>query len=537
MANTFPSSSCFILVHVMLLIIGKVNTWNYNNSLPSELFLLDIVNRVHVDFNSIKQASLDYGNIVQLTPSAVLYPSSQNDIVSLIKFSYNSPLPFKIAAKGHGHSVRGQAMALNGVVIEMTSLNNNRDNYHGNHDANQIVVHNYSSLYGSSFVDAGGEQLWIDVLQETLRYGLAPVSWTDYLYLTVGGTLSNAGISGQTFRHGPQISNVYEMDVITGKGELVTCSEKFNSELFYAILGGLGQFGIITRARIRLEPAPTRVKWVRMLYNDFPAFTRDQEHLISINEGRQGVDYVEGSLILPRSPANNWRSSSFFSATNVAKITNLVAENEILYTLEVAKYYDDHTSNIVDEELELLFKGLNFIPGFIFTNDVSYVDFLNRVQKGELDLRAKGLWDVPHPWLNIFLPKSHIMDFNSGVFLDIVLKNNITSGLVLVYPMNRDKWDERTSAVLPDEDVFYTVGFLHASGFDGWKPLDEQNEEILRFCDEAGIEVKQYFPHYTTKEAWESHFGSKWKTFKEMKKKFDPKNILSPGQGIFTAPS
>jgi hypothetical protein len=36
------------------------------------------------------------------------------------------------------------------------------------------------------------------------------------LYLTVGGTLSNAGISGQTFRFGPQISNVHELDVITG---------------------------------------------------------------------------------------------------------------------------------------------------------------------------------------------------------------------------------------------------------------------------------------------------------------------------------
>jgi len=38
----------------------------------------------------------------------------------------------------------------------------------------------------------------------------------------------------------------------------VTCSSENNSELFYAVLGGLGQFGIITRARIALGPAPTR---------------------------------------------------------------------------------------------------------------------------------------------------------------------------------------------------------------------------------------------------------------------------------------
>ena len=66
------------------------------------------------------------------------------------------------------------------------------------------------------YIDASGEQLWADVLHAALDHGLTPRSWTDYLHLTVGGTLSNAGISGQAFRHGPQISNVQELDVITG---------------------------------------------------------------------------------------------------------------------------------------------------------------------------------------------------------------------------------------------------------------------------------------------------------------------------------
>lgn len=44
-----------------------------------------------------------------------------------------------------------------------------------------------------------------------------------------------------------------------GKGEVLTCSEDRNSDLFHSVLGGLGQFGIITRARIALQPAPQRV--------------------------------------------------------------------------------------------------------------------------------------------------------------------------------------------------------------------------------------------------------------------------------------
>lgn len=69
---------------------------------------------------------------------------------------------------------------------------------------------------GAPFVEAMGGDLWVDVLKASLEFGLAPKSWTDYLHLTVGGTLSNAGISGQSFRHGPQISNVLHLQVVTG---------------------------------------------------------------------------------------------------------------------------------------------------------------------------------------------------------------------------------------------------------------------------------------------------------------------------------
>ncbi|XP_064940583.1 cytokinin dehydrogenase 5-like [Musa acuminata AAA Group] len=129
---------------------------------------------------------------------------------------------------------------------------------------------------GEHYVDASGGDLQVDVLNWTLANdGLAPKSWTDYLYLSVGSTLSNAGVSGQAFHHGPQISNVHKLDMVTGKGELITCSEEQNSELFHGVLGGQGQFRIIIRARIALETAPHGVRWIRVLYSDFAAFTRD----------------------------------------------------------------------------------------------------------------------------------------------------------------------------------------------------------------------------------------------------------------------
>ncbi|XP_076926206.1 cytokinin dehydrogenase 2-like [Bidens hawaiensis] len=476
-------------------------------------------NNICTSTSCIKTASSDYGSLIQELPYGLLQPSSISDIIHLVQSSYNSSSPFPIAARGNGHSVRGQAMAKDGVVMDMSSLNNN------NVTGTVIRVSGNSSL--GFYADVGGEQLWIDVLRATLPHGLAPVSWTDYLYLTVGGTLSNAGISGQASFHGPQVSNVLEMDVVTGKGDLITCSKSMNSDLFYAVLGGLGQFGIITRARIVLDHAPTRVKWFKMVYDDFTKFTKDQEHLIT----NEGFDYVEGSLILKNSPAN-----SFFSSSDQYLINSLASENGILYCLEAVKYYHDEIIYTIEEEIQMIFNTLNVNLGLIFNKDVTFFDFLNRVRSEELVLQSLGLWEVPHPWLNLFVPRSRIADFNQGVLVDIVQKQSLCSGPFLIYPINRKKWDDRMSVVTPEDDdnMFYTVGLLNAAGpTTDPTVIEKQNKKILDYCEKAGIKIKQYLPHYTNKAGWMNHFGNKWSVFKAMKEQFDPKMILSPGQKIF----
>ncbi|CAL8995653.1 unnamed protein product [Prunus brigantina] len=502
---------------------------------PTELLRLVVDGQLSVDPSDIDTASKDFGLMTRAEPLAVLHPGSAQDVARLVRAAYSSAHGFTVSARGHGHSINGQAQTNNGVVIEMN----------GGGSSGRVMsrVRSGSGRVSEKgmYVDAWGGELWIDVLMSTLEYGLAPKSWTDYLYLSVGGTLSNAGISGQAFNHGPQISSVDELDVVTGRGELLTCSEEKNAELFHAVLGGLGQFGIITRARIALEPAPQRVRWIRVLYSNFSAFTKDQEFLISLHgqPSTHKFDYVEGFVIVDEGLINNWRSS-FFSPSNPVKITSINSQGGVLYCLEITKNYHESTADTIDQEIEGLLKKLDFVPTSVFTTDLPYVDFLDRVHKAELKLRSKGLWDVPHPWLNLFVPKSRISDFDKGVFKGIL--GNKTSGPILIYPMNKDKWDQRSSVVTPDEDIFYLVALLR-SALDTddethtLEHLTNQNRQILKFCDDAGIKVKQYLPHYTTQEEWMDHFGDKWGQFYQRKMDFDPRRILATGQRIFSPSS
>ncbi|XP_074577663.1 cytokinin dehydrogenase 6-like [Curcuma longa] len=498
------------LVLVVAYFAGAAVVSSWLDDVPPE-----IASKLDSGSNATARFATDYGGVTRAAnPAAVFHPSTADDIAALLRFAYCAESPFPVAARGNGHSVRGQALAPGGVAIDMAALGGGRRRI------------NVSSA--GMYVDAGGEQLWIDVLEAALRQGLSPQSWTDYLYLTVGGTLSNAGISGQAFRHGPQISNVYELDVVTGKGEMITCSSESDRDLFYGVLGGLGQLGVITRARIALRPAPARVRWLRLFYTDLGDLTRDQEFLISLPE-TTGFDYVEGQVLLSHQRVGN---STFYSKQDVDSINRLKGELNIIYFLEGALYYD--SPSIADQKIEDLLKQLNFVPGFVFSNDVTYLEFLNRVHNEIQKLNSRDDDDSSstaplHPWLNLFLPKSGVRDFEAGILQNI----NLT-GLILLYPLNKNRWNDIMTATVPNEEVFYTVGFLWTATVEDWGTFDALNNEILGFCDQHGIEVKQYLPHYTSKLDWARHFGSdKWEKFAQLKRRYDPKALLSPGQQIF----
>lgn len=96
------------------------------------------------------------------------------------------------------------------------------------------------------------------------------------------------------------------------------------------------------------------------------------------------------------------------------------------------------------------------------------------------------------------------------------------------------RWDDKMSTMIPDEEIFYTFGLLRSATRDNLQYLEEQNKKILEFCESSGIKYKQYLPHYTTTKGWMEHFGAKWDNFLEMKLKYDPKLILSPGSTIFS---
>lgn len=89
------------------------------------------------------------------------------------------------------------------------------------------------------------------------------------------------------------------------------------------------------------------------------------------------------------------------------------------------------------QKIENLLSELSYIPSTLFVSEVPYLEFLDRVHVSEIKLREKGLWEVPHPWLNLLVPKSKIHVFAEEVFGNIL--TDTSNGPVLIYPVNKSK--------------------------------------------------------------------------------------------------
>jgi cytokinin dehydrogenase len=432
------------------------------------------------DGPSLAAAADDFGHLVHRQPMAVLKPGSVNDVVRMIKFARRHDI--EVAARGQGHSTQGQAQVEAGVVIDMSTL---------------AAVHEVNPT--NALVDGGTR--WLDLLEQTIPQGLTPPTLVDFLELTIGGTLSLGGIGSQAFRYGPQVDNVLDLQVVTGEGELVNCSASNNSDLFNAARSGLGQFGLIVGARVRLIPAPPNARLYHAFYSSLPAFLSDLETLI--DDGR--FDTVQGFAV--PDGAGGW-----------------------LYQLETAKYFapghepDDNS----------LLAGLSFNPGTQSAQDMSYFDYLNRLAPLVAFLRQIGVWAFPHPWVNLFVPAAHAQTL-IGETLATLTVDDVGQGPILIYPFNRNLF-RAPFFRLPDSRHFFIFSLLR----NAVPPTPERAAQLVaanRTLFERAVALggKRYpFDSVPmTKHDWQKHYQPLWGPFVSAKHHFDPDEILTPGQGIF----
>ncbi|MGW3356743.1 FAD-binding oxidoreductase [Streptomyces bungoensis] len=171
-------------------------------------------------------------------PALVVRCAGTADVVRAVEFARSQDL--LVAVRGGAHSIAGFSTCDDGIVIDLSPMK-------------------------GAFVDPAARRVvaqagmtWAELDHETQVFGLA----------VTGGLVSSTGISGFTLgggvgwllrRHGLASDNLTAAEVVTADGRVVRAGERENSELFWALRGGGGNFGVVTSLEYRLHPVGPQV--------------------------------------------------------------------------------------------------------------------------------------------------------------------------------------------------------------------------------------------------------------------------------------
>lgn len=443
-------------------------------------------------------AASDFGGLIQRTPRAVARPEQSEDVAALLRWAADHRVP--IAARGRGHSVYGRSQTADGIVVDMAVMA----------DIGPVLPPDriqsariQSPRIQSARITVGAGATWRSVIGRTLREGLVPPVLTNFLDLSVGGTLSIGGVGGTTHAFGMQTDNILELEVVTGEGKVVTCSPAANTELYDVVRAGQGQFGIITRATLALAPAPEHVRRYLLSYPDVASLAADQ--LRVLRESR--ADHVQGAVI----PAEGgWR-----------------------YEMELVVFGsgDDAPGDEVLAELRDD-RARAQIQDFTFSE---YVTLFDRF----VDLmRATGEWERPHPWLLTFLPGTAAVPTVRDIIDGLSPEDLGESGRLVFYPLTT-RPITTPLARMPDEPVVFTCNLIRSTP-SRRGPIDgilQQNKALYRRVRDAGGVLYPVSAVDFDRAEWADHFGDRWETVRRAKARFDPAHCLTPGYDWFEARS
>ncbi|MEV6309770.1 FAD-binding oxidoreductase [Streptomyces sp. NPDC051840] len=199
-------------------------------------FRADFSGEIHVPGSpGYDEARTVFNSMIDRRPAVVAQCSDEADVVRALRFAREEGL--EVAVRGGGHSVAGMALSEGGLVVDMRLMR-----------AVEVDP-------GARTVRVGGGATMADLDRATQPYGLA----------TTGGRVSTTGVGGFTLGGGSgwlerafglACDNLVAADLVTADGTAVHADADEHPELFWALHGGGGNFGVVTSLTLRLHDLP-----------------------------------------------------------------------------------------------------------------------------------------------------------------------------------------------------------------------------------------------------------------------------------------
>jgi FAD/FMN-containing dehydrogenase len=219
---------------------------------------------------------------VDRRPAAIARVAHAPDVARAVKFARERGL--ELAVRGGGHSPAGHGVSDGGIVLDLAGLRRLQI------DPARRVAWAETGLTAGEYTAAAG------------KHGLA-TGFGDTRSVGIGGITLSGGIGFLARKHGLTVDSLLSADVVTADGEHVRTDARRHPDLFWAIRGGGGNFGVVTRLQLRLHPVPAVLGGMLILPATADVITRFLEEADAAPEALSTIANVMTAPPLPFLPA------------------------------------------------------------------------------------------------------------------------------------------------------------------------------------------------------------------------------------------
>ena len=370
------------------------------------------------------------------------------------------------------------------------------------------------------FAEVLGMTTYEQLVDATLATGQMPLVVPQLKTITLGGAVAGVGIESSSFRNGTPHESVVEMDVLTGDGQVVTCSRERNADLFYGFPNSYGTLGYALRLRIELEPVKPYVHLRHVRCGS----VAEAVELMRAPE----ADFVDGTWFSPaevyvtlaryadEAPAvSDYTGMQIYYRSIQAKREDWLPIRDYIWRWDTDWFWCSRAFGVQNPRVR------RWIPRRYLRSDVWWklVAFERRHQwKARLD-RRKGLPEREDVIQDVEVPIDRLVGF-----MDVFAREIPIEPVWLCPLKQRSPQDVWELYALDPETLYVNVGFWSSVALEPGEDPTTHNRLIEHLVDRLGGRKSLYSTsYYDHDHFWRLYNGP---VYEVLKKTYDPDSRL-----------
>lgn len=424
------------------------------------------------------QARAVFYSWVSKRPSAIVKAAGVDDVSSVINFVRDTGV--ELAVRGGGHSIAGHSISEGGIVLDMSGMQALEV------DAQSRTAWAEAGLTAGKYTEA------------TAAHGLT-TGFGDTGTVGIGGLTLGGGVGYLVRKYGLTIDSLLAADIVTADGKLLRVDEENHPDLFWAIRGGGGNFGVVTRFKFRLHPVSDIVGGMIFL----PATPETISGYIAA--GEEAPEELSGiANVMPAPPmpflAPELHGKLIIFGMLVYAGSGEAGERAIAPFKKLAPPLGDMTGPKKYLEIYAGLEGPHPVAGSALTMFVDKIDksdaqvILDRLNSNDAPIRVTQLRVLGGAMARVPVMATAFAHRKSKIMVNVAtLYENPADA------RRYEAWTKETAAALQQSDKGAYVNFL---------------------ADEGEERIRAAYPGFT------------WQRLTEIKRKYDPANLFHMNQNI-----